>query len=134
MKLWDFEEKKCVKTFIENHAIWAVKFHETGQMMATASLDHITRLWDLPSEKCTSVLRFVRIVSVLYIGTTQGTLGFCESSGVEAKVFRALHSLFRSHSGSMGRSLGKKPCDVLWTYELLQPLLLCKRWSPHCIV
>ena len=70
VKLWNFEEKKCVKTFIENQAIWAVKFHETGQMMATASLDHIARLWDLASEKCKSVFRFVRIVSALCMGTT----------------------------------------------------------------
>lgn len=38
-------------------AVWAVKYHHSGDVVASGSLDHTVRLWDVPAGKCRMALR-----------------------------------------------------------------------------
>ena len=33
------------------HAVWAVEFHSAGHYMASASMDHCSKLWDVTAER-----------------------------------------------------------------------------------
>lgn len=57
IKLWNFQEQKCVQTFHDHQAIWSVKFHERGEMLASGSLDNVAKLWDLIAQKCKTNFR-----------------------------------------------------------------------------
>jgi WD40 repeat protein len=60
-QLWKEEEKQkkeCIVLIawfkdevwgagMENQAVWAVSYHTSGDVLASSSLDHTSRIWDL---------------------------------------------------------------------------------------
>ncbi len=38
-------------------AVWAARWHDLGEVLASASLDHSVRLWDVAAGKCRHALR-----------------------------------------------------------------------------
>ncbi len=42
---------------MHRQAVWGVKYHHAGDVLASCSLDHTVRLWDVPAAKCRSALR-----------------------------------------------------------------------------
>lgn len=58
VKLWSFEKQKCVATYSDHtQAVWGVAFHDSGNFVASCSLDHSVRLWDVTTGKCRQSLR-----------------------------------------------------------------------------
>lgn len=58
VKLWSFEAAKCISTFTEHtQAVWDACFHDTGDFVASCSLDHSARLWDVNSQRCRQTFR-----------------------------------------------------------------------------
>lgn len=48
VKVWDFEKQRCMLTLtLHSQAVWDVAWHDTGNFLASASLDHVSRLWDV---------------------------------------------------------------------------------------
>ena len=40
VKIWDFANSCCTATFLEHkQPVWAVKFHDTGDFLLSASMD-----------------------------------------------------------------------------------------------
>ena len=61
VKLWSFEQQRCVATYSDHtQAVWGVAFHDLGDFVASCSLDHSTRLWDITTSKCRQSFRCVR--------------------------------------------------------------------------
>ena len=59
MKLWSFEQQQCVATYIDHtQAVWGVAFHDLGDFVASCSLDHSARLWDVTTSKCRQSFRY----------------------------------------------------------------------------
>jgi len=41
VKVWDFAQQRCVLTFTEHkQAVWGVRYHHSGDVLASCSLDH----------------------------------------------------------------------------------------------
>ena len=60
VKLWSFEKQKCVATYSDHtQAVWGVAFHDSGNFVASCSLDHSVRLWDVTTGKCRQSMRWV---------------------------------------------------------------------------
>ena len=58
VKLWSFEQQRCVATYSDHtQAVWGVAFHDLGDFVASCSLDHSTRLWDITTSKCRQSFR-----------------------------------------------------------------------------
>jgi len=58
VKLWSFEQQRCVATYTDHtQAVWGVAFHDLGDFVASCSLDHSARLWDITTSKCRQSLR-----------------------------------------------------------------------------
>ena len=58
VKLWSFEKQKCVATYSDHtQAVWGVAFHDSGNFVASCSLDHSVRLWDVTTSKCRQSMR-----------------------------------------------------------------------------
>ena len=58
VKLWSFEKQKCVATYSDHtQAVWGVAFHDSGNFVASCSLDHSVRLWDVTTGKCRQSMR-----------------------------------------------------------------------------
>lgn len=59
VKLWSFEQQRCVATYTDHtQAVWGVAFHDLGDFVASCSLDHSARLWDVTTSKCRQSLRY----------------------------------------------------------------------------
>jgi WD40 repeat protein len=44
VKLWDFAQQRCVMTFTDHkQAVWGVRYHHAGDVLASCSLDHTVR-------------------------------------------------------------------------------------------
>lgn len=58
LQVWSFEAQRCTTTFAEHkQAVWGVRWHDQGDWLASCSLDHTVRLWDVVSGRCRQVLR-----------------------------------------------------------------------------
>lgn len=41
VKVWDFAQQRCVLTFTDHkQAVWGVRYHHSGDVLASCSLDH----------------------------------------------------------------------------------------------
>ena len=59
VKLWSFEQQQCVATYTDHtQAVWGVAFHDLGDFVASCSLDHSARLWDITTSKCRQSFRY----------------------------------------------------------------------------
>ncbi len=121
--MWSFEAQRCVATFAEHkQAVWSVRWHDQGEWLASSSLDHTVRLWDVGASRCRQVLRG-HVDSVNDVNWQPG------SSAVATGVWLHVHSMYAQHVPAhmqhlcalqhgclMGR--GSKPIDYLWQLQV----------------
>lgn len=48
IKVWDFLNSTCTHTFNDHiQPVWGVAYHNTGDFIVSASMDHTAKLFDL---------------------------------------------------------------------------------------
>ncbi len=61
IKIWDFVKTSCTFTFKDHHLpVWSIDLNETGDYIASGSMDNSSRILDINVGKCRNV--FVREV------------------------------------------------------------------------
>eukprot|EP00919_Chromeraceae_sp_WS-2016_P053470 GHVR01126954.1.p1 GENE.GHVR01126954.1~~GHVR01126954.1.p1 ORF type:complete len:178 (-),score=5.03 GHVR01126954.1:826-1359(-) len=56
--MWDFVNTSCTSTFKDHtQAVWDLDFHDTGDFFASASMDHLSKVFDVNVSKCRNSLR-----------------------------------------------------------------------------
>jgi len=59
LKIWDFEQSKCVQTLVEHtQAVWDLAYMtDCKEFLASCSMDHNAKLWDLTTGRCRQTFR-----------------------------------------------------------------------------
>ena len=103
VKLWSFEKQKCVATYSDHtQAVWGVAFHDSGNFVASCSLDHSVRLWDVTTGKCRQSMR---CVAVCFSGGASMRLWDVDHRQVPAELKAVLGTCLQQpelHSASVG--------------------------------
>lgn len=79
VKVWSFATASCSVTLRDHtQAVWSVAFHDEGDFVASASMDHTSKLWDivtydpkaiLGSEQSLMLCIIAENVDRLFVGT-----------------------------------------------------------------